>query len=283
MNTTRFRVLSLVSVGVSILAMSFPQQPAFGLDEISRLRQENTALKAEIARMKATIGGAGKAGASVNVVAGAKSGSAVNVTAGGYTDISDVFGEQEIKDLVALGILPKGATFEPSKPVTRAEFVTWLVKVNNKLRPNGQIRIADATAKSTFPDVPSTNPSFRYIQGIANAGWAVGYDDRLFKPDQELTREEMIAIKMPIDRGSTITELRPAVKMWSDYERISQRCLPAMGFNALWPGANWERVFGQTKVCEPQKPVTRAEAAICLSSFGISKSNAATVQGLLKK
>jgi hypothetical protein len=278
MNTSRFRFLSLVSVGISILAMSIPQQPAFGLDEISRLRQENTALKAEIAKLKAPKGGAAaKAGATVTATA------AANATASGYTDIADVFGEQEIKNLVAVGILPKGTTFEPSKPITRAEFIMWLVKANNKLRKDGQIRIADANSKSTFPDVPSSHPMFRYIQGISNAGWAVGYDDQLFKPDQELTREEMIAIKMPIDRGSTITEVRPAVQMWTDYKTISERFLPAMAFNATWPGANWERVFGQTKICEPQKPVTRAEAAVCVSAFGISKSNAATIQALLKK
>lgn len=196
-------------------------------------------------------------------------------TTRGFSDIDDIDGEKQITDLVRLGVIPaSGAKFEPDKPVTRGEFVTWLVKANNILRPDAKIKTAAASATPSFPDVPATSPQFRYIQGMANAGWSIGYDDKTFKPAKELTREEMIAIKTPVDVGRDLrNEDRATIKQWADYDKISPRFKGAMCFESSWE-PNWVRCFGKTKACNPQQTVTRAEAAICVWQVGYSDSAA---------
>jgi hypothetical protein len=103
-------------------------------------------------------------------------------TATGFSDIKGVFGEKEITDLNKLGVFDSNSgKFEPMKPITRAQFVTWLVKANNSFY-NHDIRLAES-GDPTFPDVPNTDPNFKYIQGMVNAGYVVGYDDKTFKPN----------------------------------------------------------------------------------------------------
>ena len=55
--------------------------------------------------------------------------------------------------------------------------------------------------QSSFSDLASSDPDFRYVQGLSDAGIAVGFPDKSFKADQPLTREQMIAIKSGLDRG----------------------------------------------------------------------------------
>lgn len=185
----------------------------------------------------------------------------------GFTDIEDFNGEKEINDLVKAGVLKTDSgKFEPAKPITRAQFVAWLVKSNNVLRPDKKIRPADPGSKSTFPDLANTHPQFKYVQGMANAGWSVGYDDKSFKPDKELTREEMIAIKSPVDRGETLAKV-DYKSPWQDFNKVGKRFQGPMSWEG-YKDRNWTRCFGKTKNCEPQKPVTRAEAAVCVWQFG---------------
>lgn len=188
-----------------------------------------------------------------------------------FKDIADFNGEKEIKDLVKLDVLNAGSgKFEPAKGCKRSAFVAWVVRANNVLRPDEKIRLADPGSKATFSDVPSTHPQFKFIQGMANAGWSVGYDDKTFKPDNILTREEMIAIKTPLDAGKDLKdENRPSIQQWSDYKKIGKRYIGPMSWETAWT-PNWDRCFGKTKSCEPQKPVTRAEAALCVWQFGFS-------------
>ena len=43
-----------------------------------------------------------------------------------------------------------------------------------------------------FSDINQNHPAYKYVQAFVNAGFAVGYEDKAFKPDQAITREEMI-------------------------------------------------------------------------------------------
>lgn len=190
-----------------------------------------------------------------------------------FTDIAGVFGEKEIKDLVAIGVIESTSdTFRPAKPVTRAEFVRWLVKSNNLVRKkNAFIRPAEPGTPSSFTDVTEANPDFKYIQGMADAGWSVGFPDKTFRPDEVLTREQMIGIKNPIDWNTE--SYNGYQKAWSDGDKINKNFLTQMSTEAFGlyqcnGNNNWSRIFGKTKVCIPQKPVSRAEAAMCVWAVG---------------
>lgn len=187
-----------------------------------------------------------------------------------FTDIKGIYAEQVIKDMGALGIF--GSTtgeFRPNVPITRAEFVRWLVKANNVYyqdRPGEQIRLAEST-DATFVDIPATHPDFKSIQGMANAGYVIGIDEKHFAPDRPITREEMISIKVGRDaKGERpVGNNRPS---FSDVDKISKIYWDAVYYDDKAAAShNIERVWGPLKAFGPQKQVTRGEAALCLSVF----------------
>lgn len=199
-----------------------------------------------------------------------------------FSDIQGVTGEKEITQLAQAGVFEglSGNQFNPQQPISRAEFIRWLVRANNAIfakDPGKQVRLAESGA-SEFPDVSPTHPDFRYIQGMINSGFAVGYDEKNFRPDQPITREEMIAIKSGFDSaGVTDTpdadeRLNSWIPTWSDREQISRRFYRAIntGYSVFYGKniKNVERTFGAIKSFKPKQPVTRAEAALCISVIG---------------
>ncbi|WP_019501519.1 S-layer homology domain-containing protein [Pseudanabaena sp. PCC 6802] len=187
-----------------------------------------------------------------------------------------------IQDLTELGILqPKqGSQFEPNISVTRRQYVAWLVATNNRIysnNPSRQIRLPQAAPdRPIFADVPVKDPDFSAIQALVNAGLISASPDpakNLFKPDDPLTRETLVLWKVPLDlRRPLPTATVEAVKQawgFQDSDRISPDALRAVLADfASGDLSNIRRSFGYTIVFQPQKPVTRAEAAAALWYFG---------------
>lgn len=187
-----------------------------------------------------------------------------------------------IKDLSELGILkPKqGSQFEPNIAVTRRQYVAWLVETSNRIysdNPSRQIRLPEATTdKPIFADVLPKDPDFSAIQALVNTGLISSNPDpakNLFKPDDPLTRETLVLWKVPLDlRRPLPTATIEAVKQawgFQDSDRISPVALSAVLADfAAGDLSNIRRSFGYTIVFQPQKPVTRAEAAAALWYFG---------------
>ena len=182
-----------------------------------------------------------------------------------------------IKDLNQLGtIAPKtGQQFQPNILVARREYARWLLQTNNRLYknlPSRQIRLAQSTDASSFPDIPSSHPDFTIIQGLANAGLIGGTGDR-FRPNDPLLREELVQWKIPLDLRQPLPSatLETVSQSWGfkDSDRISENALSAIFADAqLRDISNIRRSFGFTTLLQPQKPVTRAEAAASLWYFG---------------
>lgn len=201
-------------------------------------------------------------------------------SAGTFTDIAGINGEKEIATLAQLGVVdPPSGTFDPGAPIKRREFIRWLVKANNVLwsdTPAKQLKLADKTESSSFPDVSSADSDFPYIQGMQDAGYSVGFPDKTFRPDQALTREQMFAIKNVFDRGSVDPGLakgidyarNAAMPPWKDKERISKTYVAAIATGAGGGNDSFGRVYGASSVFRPQAPVTRAQAAVLVSVVG---------------
>jgi hypothetical protein len=103
----------------------------------------------------------------------------------GLTDIAGHWAEDSIEKLIAMGAVngyPDG-TFKPDHNITRAEFVTILVKVLALEPQNGQI-FAD-TAGHWARDALATAEYYGIVKG---------YDENTFGPDDFVTREQMAAI-----------------------------------------------------------------------------------------
>lgn len=200
-----------------------------------------------------------------------------------FADINGSYGETEIRQLAQLGVFEiTSGNFQPSGSITRAEFVTWLVKTYNLLQTHNTrtptpIRVSDRRT-SAFRDVSPSHPAFQYIQAAQDAGFLAGYEDGTFRPNTALTREEMIVLKSPFDSKTSGNSSRSAkslrafiqkTKGFRDANQITERYLTHIAFdlgNAA-SGRNFERVYGMRQRYEPQKAVTRAEAAVVLAQF----------------
>jgi S-layer homology domain len=182
-----------------------------------------------------------------------------------------------IKDLNQLGtITPKAdREFRPNILVARREYARWLLLTNNRLyknQPSRQIRIAQPNDTASFPDIPNSHPDFAIVQGLANAGLINGTGDR-FRPNDPLLREELVQWKIPLDLRQPLPSatLETVSQSWGfkDSDRISENALSAIFADAqLRDLSNIRRSFGFTTLLQPQKPVTRAEAAASLWYFG---------------
>lgn len=200
-----------------------------------------------------------------------------------FTDINGDFGEQAIKDEASLGILDStSGSFKPNAPITRAQFVRWLVKAINvyfKDTPSKQIRLAK-TGPAQFVDVPVSNADFPYIQGLANAGYVIGIDKKHFAPNMTLTREQLIAIKAPVDEGENITPY-PGIAGFIHYSDTSQ--INPVYMTAIHEDSsartthNIARIWGSLRTFSPKKAVTRSEAAIAI--WEINDGSAAVALG----
>ena len=103
-----------------------------------------------------------------------------------FSDIQNHWAAESIRQLRSRNIIsgyPDG-TFRPNNPVTRAEFAALLGKAfaNAPLIRSG----------ITFKDVPSNHWANPVIQTAYRTGFISGYPDRTFKPNQPITRVQVL-------------------------------------------------------------------------------------------
>ncbi|MBW4626796.1 MAG: S-layer homology domain-containing protein [Brasilonema octagenarum HA4186-MV1] len=223
-----------------------------------------------------------------------------------FSDLNKVPQEfrQYIQDLAGLGVfnvesnaLKANSTttnqFEPAKVVTHRQFAHWLVAANNAMYANNQalqIRLASESSQPTFRDVPKTDPDFRAIQGLAEAGLipsSLSGDSTavLFQPDAPLIREQLILWKVPLDTRQALpsASLEALKQTWGfqDAGKIDPKALRAVlaDFQS-GEKSNIRRVFGYTTLFQPKKPVTGVEAAVSLWYFGTQTEGVSAKEAL---
>ncbi len=195
--------------------------------------------------------------------------------------------EQYIQDLMSLGIFSKAdlgenQEFQPDRLITRREYARWLLEANNRLHqnnPSQQIKLASRGVAPAFEDVPQDDPDFPIIQGLAEAGiipspLSRDVTARQFNPDTPLSRSDLIAWKVPLDyrKALPITSIDDIRETWGfqDVTDIEPRILQALyvDYQAGEAKSNVRRAFGYTTLFQPDKAVTRLEAAAVLWYFG---------------
>jgi hypothetical protein len=219
------------------------------------------------------------AAASVPVTAAPASAPVASPTSVAFTDIAGNFAETAITQEAALGVFgPAGGAFKPDDPVSRGQYVAWLVTANNlyfKDAPAAQIRLAAPDADQTFVDVPKNNPFFPQIEGMADAGYVIGIDKTHFAPNRPLTREELVAIQTSrYSNGATFAAVASPQGMYcvrlGDANAISKPYWGAFNYDQC-TGFNGQddvhRIFGSVKTLHPQRPATRAEVAVALQKI----------------
>ncbi|WP_449002560.1 S-layer homology domain-containing protein [Myxosarcina sp. GI1(2024)] len=208
-----------------------------------------------------------------------------------FTDLDEVPEQlqQYVRDVAKLGILTpytQGGNvamneFAPNQPITRSEYARWLIAANNEYyrdSPSQKIYETKNPEKPAFNDVNFDHPDFSAIQGLAEAGLipSILTDDSsnlLFQPNAPLTREDLVTWKVPLDTRKALpqADIEAIKETWgfqdtADIDSIALKALFADFQNR--DRSNIGRSFGYTTLFQPQKPVTRAEAAASLWYFG---------------
>lgn len=75
-------------------------------------------------------------------------------------------------------------TFRPNSPITRAEFATIASKFEELVGSDGK----------GFDDVTQDHWALMYINSVYARGWVGGYEDGSFRPDQNITRAEVVTV-----------------------------------------------------------------------------------------
>ena len=121
---------------------------------------------------------------------------------GTFEDVkADYWFYKEVETLYNIGIV-EGADehkFSPDEPVTRAEFAVMAARFADLDYKGGNI----------FDDVPNGHWAYSYINAAANAGWVKGYPDGSFRPDEPISRAEVVRlVNSVVNRSITLDKLK---------------------------------------------------------------------------
>lgn len=128
----------------------------------------------------------------------------------GFYDVAaDAWYSTYVSTLDNAGVITDSASgyFRPDEAITRAELAAMLAPFAT---------VTDA--KNTFSDVSDSHWAADAIAVCAKMGWIKGYPDGTFRPDQTITRAEMMAmVNRALDRTpQTVDDLLPDMKTWAD-------------------------------------------------------------------
>ncbi|WP_411347832.1 S-layer homology domain-containing protein [Paenibacillus sp. WLX2291] len=179
-------------------------------------------------------------------------------------DIAQIPEKEQITKLLASGAVPldSGENFNPDEPITRSQFIHWMYGYDNK-----NIKPKDAKTPS-FSDVDATNPDYKLIEGLQNAGVITGFPDGTMKLEKELTRQELTLLWGWYQRERSITNpivdksiMEFVLNKYKDGNTIGDTYVFAVSHYAKDEQHSLEQVFDVKDTLEPQQPVTRAQAA----------------------
>ncbi|KAI4351720.1 hypothetical protein L6164_006047 [Bauhinia variegata] len=178
---------------------------------------------------------------------------------------------------------------QPGDLCTRREFARWLVSASSALSRNTISKVYPAmyienVTELAFDDVTPEDPDFSSIQGLAEAGliesklsrrdiqFPVDEDSGpfYFSPESPLSRQNLVTWKMALEKRQLPHADRKTLYQLSgfiDTDTIHPDACPALvadlsageqGIIAL--------AFGYTRLFQPDKPVTKAQAAVALAT-----------------
>lgn len=145
-----------------------------------------------------------------------------------------------------------GPTFQPNKPLTRAEFASLLAAT---------FPDQDQTPPITFNDIPAGAPLADAIDTAVQAGFMKGYPNGTFRPDDIIPRWQAL---ISLSSGLGLTppgNVDAALQVFSDANQS-----PEFARAAIAAATQANLVAGHPNVnqLEPNRPVTRAETAVML-------------------
>ena len=166
------------------------------------------------------------------------------LTTNTYADVpSDHWANTAISTMTGLGIVQgyNSTTFEPSAPITRAQFAAICARFDT----------GKSSGTQTFTDIKG-HWAEKYIERAAELGWIKGFEDGTFRPDTYITRAQaMTMINRVLNRiPEDASDLLPDMNVWPDcnpgdwfYLAVqeatnSHNCKHKAGNYETWTGMN---------------------------------------------
>ncbi|VFQ99633.1 unnamed protein product [Cuscuta campestris] len=181
------------------------------------------------------------------------------------------------------------ADVQPGDLCTRREYARWLVASSCALSRSIVSKIYPAmyienVTELAFDDITTEDPDFPFIQGLAEAGLISSKLSRgdmqspsdgeqspiFFSPDSPLSRQDLLSWKMALEKRQLPIVDQKMLKQLSgfiDIDKIHPDAWPALAAD-LASGEHGiiALAFGYTRLFQPDKPVTKAQAAIALAT-----------------
>ena len=120
-----------------------------------------------------------------------------------FADVADHWAKAAVNDMGSrlvidgIGVDDAGDNnFAPDRDITRAEFAAIMVRALGLKEADGttEVSSAGASGSNAFKDIKESDWFSGYIKTAVEYGLIKGYDDGTFKPSNDITREEAMAI-----------------------------------------------------------------------------------------
>lgn len=181
------------------------------------------------------------------------------------------------------------ADAQPGDLCTRREYARWLVSASSALSRNTVSKVYPAMCienftELAFDDVTPEDPDFPAIQGLAEAGLIASKLSRrdmrssseveetslCFCPESPLSRQDLVTWKISLEKRQlpiADKKILQQVSGFIDIDKIDPDACPALVAD-LSAGEQGivTLAFGYTRLFQPDKPVTKAQAAIALAT-----------------
>jgi homoserine acetyltransferase len=132
-------------------------------------------------------------------------------TGAAHTDVTAEHNKEAIEVVSTVGIMGANEEFNPDAKITRNEMAVVMVNMLG-------LDAKEFAGASTFTDGDNKHWAAREIAIVQDLGWIEGYPNNTFKPDDTLTRAEMVTmINRVLQRvPEHKTDLLPDMVQWPD-------------------------------------------------------------------
>ncbi|CAI9092243.1 OLC1v1027435C1 [Oldenlandia corymbosa var. corymbosa] len=201
--------------------------------------------------------------------------------------VVDQVQSQALSALQALKVIE--VDVQPGDLCTRREYARWLVSASGVLSRSTVTKVYPAmyienVTELAFDDIRPEDPDFPSIQGLAEAGLISSKlsrrdmqsspdDDHspvFFSPESPLSRQDLVSWKMALEKKQLPVvdkEILQQLSGFIDLEKIHPDAWPALVADiAAGDQGIMALSFGYTRLFQPDKPVTKAQAAIALAT-----------------
>ncbi|MDD5593691.1 MAG: S-layer homology domain-containing protein, partial [Candidatus Margulisbacteria bacterium] len=149
--------------------------------------------------------------------------------------------------------------FYPANPVTRGEFATWLARVKKLPVP--------VLTGDVFFDVPKEHWRAPYVKAVVEAGYMPPYSKEMFGIDDPISRSEAADLAVKTEGLGIVSKIIPL------FRDVPQEELVAAPIYAAKEKGLVIGVSAEMPIYDPNRAITRAEAATLISRFGSAQES----------